>query len=111
MRYSLSLDRLISYGLTASDLVLVQPDPAKWAEHAGAGLKHARFMQPWGANPFIHFGADLADVISMDLTVVEMVRMGITYTQLQENGMTDRTETLFKLDEIEWEVLGKKQSI
>lgn len=98
----------MAYGLRAAELFGIQPDPVQWIRHAGAGLKHARFMQPWGANPFVHFGADLADVLSMELTVVELVRMNVTYAQLLEHGMTQRTEAMFKLDEAEWEMLGKR---
>ncbi len=106
-RLGLTLDTLIGYGLQGPDLVIVQPDPAKWVERCGASLKHARFMLPWGVNPFRHLGADLADVIGMGLSVTEMVRMDIDYAQLRENGMTDRTEGMFKFDEVDWMILGK----
>jgi hypothetical protein len=109
LRLGLTLDTLIGYGLNAPDLVIVQPDPAQWVQHAGAGLKHARFMLPWGANPFRHFGADLADVIGMGLSVTDMVRMDIDYAQLRENGMTERTEGMFKFDDVDWTILGKQQ--
>ena len=82
----------------------IQPDPAQWTQHASAGLKHARFL---GANPFLHLGADLADVMGMNLTVAEMLRMGITHAQLRSHGMTERMEGFFKFDEVEWQLLGK----
>jgi len=86
---------------------MIQPDPAQWVEHAGAGLKHIRFLQPLGANPFEHFGADLADVLSLELTFTEMMRMGVTYTQLRAAGMSEKTERMFKLDDEEWAMLGR----
>jgi len=107
LRLRLSLDTLIAYRLRAADLATVQPDPAQWVQHAHAGLKHARFLLPLGANPFVHFGADLADVIGMRLTLGEMLQMGVTYEQLKRYGLTDRTEEMFRLDEIEWEMLGR----
>lgn len=108
LRLRLTLDQLIAYGLRAGDLVLVQPDPAQWVQHAGATLKHARLMQPWGANPFVHLGADLGDVLAMRLSLAEMVRMEISHAQLVANGMDARTEQMFKLDADEWKILGKK---
>jgi hypothetical protein len=105
VRLGLSLDTLISYRLSSTDILTIQPDPAQWAQHASAGLKHARFL---GANPFLHLGADLADVMGMNLTVVEMLRMGITHAQLRSHGMTERMEGFFKFDEVEWQLLGKK---
>ena len=108
VRLGLSLDRLVSYGFRSTDLLTLQPDPAQWAQHAGAGLKHARLL--W-ANPFLHLGADLADVMGMGLTLTDMVRMGITHAQLRSHGMTDRMEAFCKLDEIEWQMLGKGATI
>lgn len=107
VRLKLTMDQLVSYGLAATDLLVVQPDPGEWVRHAGAGLKHARFMQPWGANPFVHFGADLADVISMRLSLAEMLSMDISHAQLVGQGMTECTERLFKLEDEEWHMLGK----
>ena len=108
LKLKLTMDQLVSFGLNATDLLTLQPDPSEWTRHAGAGLKHARFMQPWGANPFAHFGADLADVISMKLSLAEMLRMDISYAQLVEQGMTEHTERLFKLDDEEWQMLGRR---
>lgn len=104
----LTIDFLLTEAqLRPSDLVVIQPDPAQWAKHAGASLKHARIMTAWPANPFTHLGADLADVLSMKLTAEEMVRMDVTYRQLLSNGMNDRTERLFRFDTEEWGMLGK----
>ena len=105
---NLTIDFLLTEAkLRPSDLVVIQPDPAQWAKHAGASLKHARIMTAWPANPFTHLGADLADVLSMKLTAEEMVRMDVTYRQLLSNGMNDRTERLFRFDTEEWGMLGK----
>ena len=93
--------------LRPADLVALQPDPQQWVQHAGAGLAHARQMMMWPANPFTHLGADLADVLSMRLTAVEMVSMGVTHGQLVANGMNEQTERLFRFDEEEWSMLGK----
>ena len=98
--------------LRPADLVALQPDPQQWVQHAGAGLRHARQMMMWPANPFTHLGADLADVLSMKLTAVEMMRMGVTHSQLMANGMmNEQTERLFRFDEEEWSMLGKPQQV
>ena len=39
------------------------------------------------------------------------VGMAITHAQLRSHGMTDRMEAFFKLDEIEWQRLGKGATI
>jgi hypothetical protein len=103
----ITLDLLISAGVKAPDLVLVQPDPSKWIKHTGASIKHMRYMIPWPANPFIHFKADLADVLSLQLSPTELVRMNVSYAQLVQHGLTDRTEAMFRFDEDEWTFLGR----
>lgn len=106
-RLKLTLDRLISLRVGATSLAMIQPDPAQWVEHTGAALRHIRFLQPLSANPFEHFGADLADVLSLELTFTELMRMGVTYTQLKAVGMSEVTEMMFKLDDEEWGMLGR----
>ena len=44
-------------------------------------------------------------------TVVDLVRMGVTYQQLRAHGMNDEIERMFKLDDAEWAVLGKGQPL
>jgi hypothetical protein len=109
-RRKLTIDVLLKTKLRPADLVVLQPDPRQWVQHAGASLKHTRMMIMWPANPFTHLGADLADVLSMKLSIIEMVRMDITYKQLVANGMNERTERLFRFDEDEWKMLGKHQT-
>lgn len=108
-RKKLTIDFLLETKLRPSDLVVIQPNPKEWAQHASASLKHARLMVVWPANPFIHLGADLADILSMKLSVDEMIRMDITYTQLLANGMNERTARMFRFDAEEWSMLGKPQ--
>lgn len=104
----LSMDFLLMTAkLRPADLMVLQPDPRQWVQHTGAGLRHARQMTIWPANPFTHLGADLADVLSLKLTAVEMVRMDITYSQLVAHGMNEQTERLFRFDEDEWVTIGK----
>ena len=108
LRLKLTVDQLVSFRVSAVSLAMIQPDPAQWVEHAGASLKHARFMQPLGANPFTHFQADLADVLSMEPSFIELMRMGVTHAQLQAAGMSEITERMFKLDAEEWGMLGRR---
>ena len=104
LNLKLSVDSLVACGLTSTELSMLQPDPAEWVKHAGGELRHARHLR---ANPFIYFRADLADVLSMKLSLDEMIRMDITHAQLVAVGMTAETEGLFKLDETEWAMLGR----
>jgi len=111
LRLGLSLDGLIGAGLRASELVLLQPDPSHWVTHAKAGLGHARLMISWPANPFVHLGADLGDVISQKFTADELMRMDVSYGQLVKYGMTERTERMFKFGVDEWVGMGKPKHL
>jgi hypothetical protein len=102
-----TMDSLLAIGLTANELLTIQPDPAHWTRQGGATLKHLRLMMLWPANPFEHFHADLADLLGLHLKVDELVRMNVTYDQLVRNGMTARTESMFKFCKEEWAVMGK----
>ena len=103
----LTFDGLLAVGIPVRELILIQPDPVQWVQHAGVDLRHLRKMMEWPANPFDHLGADLADVLALKLSVVEMVRMEVTYGQLVRHGMDARTELMFKFAPEEWELLGK----
>ena len=105
----LTFDFLIEAKLRPSDLAMIQPDPIQWVKHAGATLKNARQMIVWPANPFLHLGADLADVLSMKLSVDELIRMDVSHAQLIIHGMNAKTELFFRFDQEEWSMLGKKQ--
>ena len=105
LQRKLTIGRLVQCGLTPADLAAVQPDATEWVQHAGASLCHVRYL--W-ANPITCFGADLADVLSLQLSLDEMVRMELTHAQLVAVGMTQETERLFKLDDDEWCMLGRR---
>ena len=107
LRLGLSLEYLTGAGLRVSELVLLQPDPLQWVTHAKAGLAHARLMMHWPANPFIHLGADLGDVLAQKFKAEELVGMDVSYGQLVKYGMTAQTEQMFRFGADEWALLGK----
>ena len=102
----LTFQELINVGIPIREMVTMQADPKEWVKHAQAGIRHLPLMIEWPANPFDHFGMDLADLLSMRLSVVDLVRMDVTYDQLRRNGLSPRTEAMFKFSPEEWELLG-----
>ena len=102
---------LLTAKLRPADLVTLQADPVQWIKHTGACLKHVRQMIIWPANPFKHFDADLADVLSMKFTCIELILMGVTYNQLVMNGMNEQTERMFHFDEDEWSMIGRNSDM
>ena len=103
----LTFQQLMNVGIPIREMVTLQADPKEWVKHAQVGHRHLRLMIEWPANPFDHFGMDLADLLAMRLSVDELVRMDVTYEQLKKNGLNARTEAMFKFCPEEWEILGK----
>lgn len=109
-RRKLTFDYLLfTTKLRPADLVTLQADPVQWIKHTGASLKHVRRMIIWPANPFKHFDADLADVLSMKFTCIELIQMDVTYNQLVSNGMNEQTERMFHFDDDEWVMMGRSR--
>ena len=108
LRLRLSFDALLGHGMRVSELILIQPDPSQWVAHGGVGLSHARSMTLWPANPFVHMGADLGDVLAQKYSAEELVSMGVDYAQLVKYGLTAQTERMFKFSSYEWSLLGRR---
>ena len=104
----LTLDDLIRAGCRAREVMTMQPDPKEWFRHAGAGVRHVRYMLAWPAHPIRDLGADLGDMLSLKPTAEDLVAMGVTYADLVRAGMNPRFEAMFKFAEWEWELVGKK---
>ena len=107
----LTFQQLVNVGISIREMVTMQADPAEWVRHAQAGQRHLRLMIEWPANPFQHFGMDLADLLAMRLSVDELVRMDVTYEQLKKNGLNPRMELMFKFSPEEWDVLGRPEGV
>lgn len=105
-RNGLSLEKLIQCKIDMNDLYQLQPDINQLVRVCKLGPHHAPLLSKWKANPFLHLGADLGDVISLRYDSGRLKDMNVTYAQLVENGMTPETMRLMGLSLQDWMHLG-----
>ncbi len=103
---ALTFARLASVNLREQDLYLLQPDLQAWIKLSRVTLADCPRMRAWDAHPIRDFKADLADLISMRWPADSLVRMGVTYAELQSLGVTAETMALFNYTLMMWASLG-----
>jgi hypothetical protein len=93
---TLTLPRLLSSGLSAASLHQLQPDAGAWVRAMRVTLSDCPFMiEPWGAHPVRDFGADLGDIAGQNWGPDLLQRMGVTYRDLVDVGLTPPSMALF----------------
>ena len=93
---SLTLTKLLSANLSPGALHQLQPDASAWLRAGRMTLSECPLMvDPWGAHPVRDFGADLGDIAGQRWPAELMQRMGVTYQDLKELGLTPEGMVLF----------------
>lgn len=103
---TLTFAHLLALHVREQDLYLLQPDLQAWVKVDRAALSDCPRMRLWDAHPVRDFRADLADIISMRWPHDSLVRMGVSYADLQALGVTPDTMALFNYTLSMWSVLG-----
>jgi hypothetical protein len=67
-------------------------------------------LTPWSAHPIRDFHCDLGDLLYARWTPAQLQKMGVTYTDLVEAGMTHETMGLFGFTLYDWSTLGFKKT-
>jgi hypothetical protein len=102
----LDFARLLTFNLREPELYVLQPDLQAWIRSGKAALVDCPRMRPWDAHPIRDFKADLADLVSMHWPTETMVKMGVTYDDLLELGLTPDTMTLLNYTLMMWATMG-----
>ena len=90
-----------------SDLHRIQPDASAWIRAGRVTVADAPLMELWGAHPVRDFRADLGDIIAQNWSPDAMGRMGLTYHDLVEIGLTTDSMGLFThLTLVGWAQIG-----
>lgn len=85
----------------------LQPDATAWIRHGRAALADCPRMELWAAHPVRDFKADLGDIIGLRWPPELMARMGLTYADLVDAGLTAASMGLFtNLTLLGWAQLG-----
>ena len=97
---------LRSLDISAQDLYKMQPDKHEWLQRGGVCIEDLKDMSVFPVNPLTDFAVDIAELWNMQLSVEEMVKMGITYDQLVVKGITPGIMTAFRFPLSAWVGLG-----
>jgi len=93
---ALTLQNLLSAGIDLDDLHHLQPDAKEWVKAGRVALSDCPLMADlWGAHPVRDFRADIGDVAGFRWSTELMLRMGLTYRELVELGLTPASMVLF----------------
>jgi hypothetical protein len=102
----LGFSELLACNLPEQELYVLQPDLQAWVRAGKATLQDCPRMRSWDAHPIRDFKADLADMIGMHWPPETLTRMGVTYDELLELGLTAETMTLFNYTLMMWFSVG-----
>jgi hypothetical protein len=93
---ALSLQNLMSAGLGLDDLHRLQPEVEEWVKAGRVTLADCPLMaDKWGAHPIRDFRADLGDIAGFKWGADAMLKMGLTYADLVEIGLTPASMVVF----------------
>ena len=93
---SLTLTKLLSANLSPGALHQLQPDASAWLRAGRMTFSECPLMvDPWGAHPVRDFGADLGDIAGQNWGPDLLQRMGVTYRDLVDVGLTPPSMALF----------------
>ena len=103
---TLNFERLQSFNISEQELYVLQPDLHAWIKHAKGALADCPRMRSWEAHPIKDFKADLADIVGMRWSHDTLTRMGVSYEELLELGLTPETMNLFGYTLMMWASVG-----
>jgi len=98
--------QLRALGLTAEQLKNTQSAVSEWIQRGGIQITDIPDMTVFPVNPLTDFGVDLSELWSLKCECGEMKRMGITYEQLIERGITPQIMHAFNMPLSSWVELG-----
>ena len=94
---TMTLPKLLSSGLTPGALHQLQPDVGAWVRAMRVCIADCpQMIDPWEAHPVRDFGADLGDLAGQNWPAELMQRMGVTYRELVDIGLTPSSMALFR---------------
>ena len=104
----LNLKSLVGAGIPLSSLHYIQSDPLQWISTERMCLDDCLVAAPlWETHPIHHFHADLGDMVSARWPPDQLVKMGVTYTDLVSIGLTPENMKLFTYITLSgWSALG-----
>lgn len=95
----------LTHKCTPRDLHRLQPEKEEWLKRGQLTLHDAWDLSVFPVNPFTDLRADLAEVWQMQWSADALVAMGVTYDQLQQQGMSEDIMHQFRFPLSSWQKL------
>jgi hypothetical protein len=110
-RVDITSSKLMSYGLSAAELLHLQPDPHIWVQCKKVTSSDVCALRSWPLHPIDHLKMDIVDFIMEKYPAILLKDLGITYDYLIDKvGMNFSTLVLFGYTWKEWVDLGLTRS-
>lgn len=105
---TMTFQNLLSAGIPHSALHQLQPDASAWARSGRATLADCPAMVDlWGVHPVRDFEVDLGGILDQRWSAELMQRMGVTYKDMVQLGLTPTSMSLFNHITLRgWSLLG-----
>ena len=101
--------QLRALDIEPEQLKTIQPSVAEWIQRGGILITDIPDMTVFPVNPLTDFGVDLSELWSLKCDCGTMKRMGITYEQLIDKGITPQIMAAFNMPLSSWVDLGFNQ--
>jgi hypothetical protein len=102
----LSWRNLRALNFEPEELRKMQPDKMEWIQRGGLLLTDIPEMMVFPVNPLTDFRADLAELWNLRCAPGDLVKMGVTYTQLLNKGLNSQIMYYFNFTVHDWAELG-----
>jgi hypothetical protein len=107
---SLTFSKLLELRINEHSLHVLQPDLDAWVRASRVTLEDTPRLTLWGIHPIRDLKADLADIVGMRWSAETLAKVGVTYHDLTDAGLTPETMVLFNLTLTGWAHIGLKRN-
>jgi hypothetical protein len=104
----LTWKKLRQSGLSVTDLYKLQPDSEPWIQAKLIDVDDIREMSTWNIHPIRQMHCTLAQLALLHWPADVFIRMGVTYDDLVDAGLTLQSLPVFGFTLLNWSYLGLK---
>jgi hypothetical protein len=104
-----SWKRLRACGISPSELYKLQPDPQPWIDLKHIDIQDVTEMGMWNIHPIRQMKCTLSQLALLHWPVDVLIRVGLTYDDLVEAGLSIQTLPIFGFTLLNWNSLGMRK--
>jgi hypothetical protein len=104
----LTWKKLRQSGCSVTDLYRLQPDSEPWIQGKRIDVEDIREMSTWNIHPIRQMNCSLAQLALLHWPADVFIRMGVTYEDLLQAGLTIQSLPIFGFTLLNWSYMGLK---